>query len=315
MPLPNTTHHPTPQVIEVLVRKGSPVDTPNKKGWTPLHRAAYNGRKEAVAALVKLGADVNRATSDGNTPLHLASFMNQLSTMEKLCEVGASQRLVNKNSQRPYELCITDAARDILKGLMGFEGDDPLQPKCVARALGVGGGGCQKRGQGHMGGARKGGARKGGKAICTLSGSMAVCGLIIFLLQPKCVAGLRDRARCHFRVAYQLGTWVRNLDGGRKEQSTGKCAMSCPRSRKGRAGRWKLWAPVHALTCLLLPFGTLVPSCPSRPKDKPAAGGAAPAAAAKPVIPNLAALQIKDNKWVSLSQSRSTRALAQSERA
>ncbi|PNH01094.1 Ankyrin repeat, PH and SEC7 domain containing protein secG [Tetrabaena socialis] len=114
------------QVIELLARKNSPVDTPNKKGWTPLHRAAYNGRKEAVVTLVKLGASVSGVTSDGNTPLHLACFMNQLATIEKLCEIGGSQRLVNKNNQRPFDLCITDAARDILKGLLGFEGDSPL---------------------------------------------------------------------------------------------------------------------------------------------------------------------------------------------
>ncbi|KAG2423419.1 hypothetical protein HXX76_015291 [Chlamydomonas incerta] len=118
-------------VIELLARKGSPADTPNKKGWTPLHRAAYNGRKDAAVALVKIGANINGVTSDGNTPLHLACFMNQLSTIEKLCELGGSQRLTNKNNQRPFDLCITDAARDILKGLMGFEGDAPMPASAV----------------------------------------------------------------------------------------------------------------------------------------------------------------------------------------
>ncbi|KXZ49110.1 hypothetical protein GPECTOR_23g40 [Gonium pectorale] len=117
------------QVIELLARKGSPIDSANKKGWAPLHRAAYNGRKDAAVTLVRLGANVNGVTSDGNTPLHLACFMNQLSTIEKLCEIGASQRLTNKNGQRPIDLCITDAARDILKGLQGFEGGNAAAPK------------------------------------------------------------------------------------------------------------------------------------------------------------------------------------------
>ncbi|GLC41708.1 hypothetical protein PLESTM_001231300 [Pleodorina starrii] len=115
------------QVIELLARKGSPIDVANKKGWTPLHRAAYNGRKDATLTLIKLGAKINGTTSDGNTPLHLACFMNQLSTIEKLCESGASQRVVNKSNQRPNDLCITDAARDILKSLQGFEGDAPVE--------------------------------------------------------------------------------------------------------------------------------------------------------------------------------------------
>ncbi|GIL57182.1 hypothetical protein Vafri_12485 [Volvox africanus] len=114
-------------VIELLARKGSPIDPPNKKGWTPLHRAAYNGRKEATLALIKLGAKISGTTSDGNTPLHLACFMNQLGTIEKLCQAGASQRLLNKSGQRPIDLCITDAARDILKSLQGFEGDEPAE--------------------------------------------------------------------------------------------------------------------------------------------------------------------------------------------
>ena len=117
------------QVIEILVKRGSPVDIPNKKGWTPLHRAAYNGRKEAVATLVRLGAKLTAVTQDGNTALHLSCFMNHLSVLEKLCELGASQRHVNNAGQRPVDLCITDAARDILKSLQGFEGDVPLQPK------------------------------------------------------------------------------------------------------------------------------------------------------------------------------------------
>jgi ankyrin repeat protein len=107
----------------VLARKGSPIDIPNKKGWSPLHRAAYNGRKDATLTLVRLGAKINGTTSDGNTPLHLACFMNQLNTIEKLCEAGSSQHLQNKSNQRPFDLCITDAARDILKNLQGFQGD------------------------------------------------------------------------------------------------------------------------------------------------------------------------------------------------
>ncbi|GFR44226.1 hypothetical protein Agub_g5416 [Astrephomene gubernaculifera] len=109
------------QVIEQLVRKGSPVDPHNKKGWTPLHRAAYNGRKDAVLTLAKLGAAINAVTCDGNTPLHLACFMNQLSTLEKLCELGASQRPVNRNGMRAADLCITDAAREILKSLQSHD--------------------------------------------------------------------------------------------------------------------------------------------------------------------------------------------------
>ncbi len=32
-------------VLQLLIKHGSPVDPINKLTWTPLHRAAYNGRK------------------------------------------------------------------------------------------------------------------------------------------------------------------------------------------------------------------------------------------------------------------------------
>lgn len=65
------------QVLKLLVRKGAPVDVKNKKGWTPLHRAAYNGRREAVHCLIQMGASLAATTQDGNTALHLAAYMNQ----------------------------------------------------------------------------------------------------------------------------------------------------------------------------------------------------------------------------------------------
>jgi ankyrin repeat protein len=71
-----------PQIIKLLVSKQSPVDPINKAQWTPLHRAAYNGRKDAVGTLVRLGASLLAGNKDGNTALHLACYMNQLSVIE-----------------------------------------------------------------------------------------------------------------------------------------------------------------------------------------------------------------------------------------
>ena len=74
--------NPPMQVIQLLVRKQSPIDAINRAQWTPLHRAAYNGRKDAVGALVRLGASLLTGNRDGNTALHLACHMNHLSVVQ-----------------------------------------------------------------------------------------------------------------------------------------------------------------------------------------------------------------------------------------
>lgn len=71
-----------PQVIELLVTHKSPVDATNKAGWTPLHRAVYNNRRDAANVLVKLGANMSLKNKDGNTSLHLACFMGYLDVIE-----------------------------------------------------------------------------------------------------------------------------------------------------------------------------------------------------------------------------------------
>ena len=46
--------------------------TKNDDGWTPLHKAAYEGYREIVELLIAKGADVNAKMEDGDTPLDLA---------------------------------------------------------------------------------------------------------------------------------------------------------------------------------------------------------------------------------------------------
>ena len=47
-------------------------------GYTPLHRACYNGHEEVVRTLLRRGADVLARTSDGWQPLHNACRWGQL---------------------------------------------------------------------------------------------------------------------------------------------------------------------------------------------------------------------------------------------
>lgn len=100
--------------MDLLLRHAHPINSANKRGWTALHRASYNGRKAAVHLLMKGGATSDAVNVDGNTPLHLAAYMNQLGAMEKLCELGCKIDGRNKAGKSAYDLCITDAGREIL---------------------------------------------------------------------------------------------------------------------------------------------------------------------------------------------------------
>lgn len=51
--------------VRCLLNRGAKVDAVDMYGWTGLHWAVYEGRKEVVAVLVERGADTGRETDDG----------------------------------------------------------------------------------------------------------------------------------------------------------------------------------------------------------------------------------------------------------
>ncbi len=74
----------------------------NKAGWTPLHRAAFNGRDGACRMLMRRGAGLHAITGDGCTPLHLAAKNNHLGVMHQLTsEFGARADFRNARNQTP----------------------------------------------------------------------------------------------------------------------------------------------------------------------------------------------------------------------
>ena len=89
-------------------------DNPKADGWTLLHHAANEGRKEVVAFLLNHGADVNSVTHSGNTALHYAASHNYCPTVRILLAHGAQVTVRNKCGMTPLDLAISDAA-NILK--------------------------------------------------------------------------------------------------------------------------------------------------------------------------------------------------------
>lgn len=79
---------------QLLLEKGSvDPDAANPKGWTPLHKAAFQGHVAVAAALLKHGADPNGLlkTQDGAfTPFKLAQWHRQEAIVRFFKKFGIS---------------------------------------------------------------------------------------------------------------------------------------------------------------------------------------------------------------------------------
>jgi len=68
-------------VVSILDIQPSLVNCRDSDGYTPLHRASYNGRMNVVRVLLQRGADVDARTEDGWQPLHCACRWGEYSAL------------------------------------------------------------------------------------------------------------------------------------------------------------------------------------------------------------------------------------------
>lgn len=93
------------ELVEFVLNNRSAIDKRNRRGWTPLMVASFNGFDLTVLCLLQRGASVNAMNKDGNTALHLAYLKNHTSTAGVLISFGANEEIRNENNQTPVELC------------------------------------------------------------------------------------------------------------------------------------------------------------------------------------------------------------------
>ena len=91
-PIPNSTHS----------------DHSDAHGWTLLHHAASEGKKEVVAFLIEHGAHVNLTTNLGDTALHLAAPKNYCPTVRILLAHGADATIKNRDGKTPLDVATPD---------------------------------------------------------------------------------------------------------------------------------------------------------------------------------------------------------------
>lgn len=68
-------------VVSILDKEPSLVNCRDSDGYTPLHRASYNGHMNVVRVLLQRGADVDARTEDGWQPLHCACRWGEYSAL------------------------------------------------------------------------------------------------------------------------------------------------------------------------------------------------------------------------------------------
>lgn len=83
------------KIAEVLIDKGSDINTAGKDGKTLLHHAES---PSLLKKLIKKGADVNARGEDGLTPLHMAAFSNNFEKAKILIENNANVNIKDYDS-------------------------------------------------------------------------------------------------------------------------------------------------------------------------------------------------------------------------
>ena len=101
-------------VAAVLVERGADIHAKTKQGSTPLHAAAQGNAPEAAAELIERGADVGAEDNDGKTPLHVAAEKNAREVAVALIERGADGRAKDDDGKTPHEVA-KGAVRDAIE--------------------------------------------------------------------------------------------------------------------------------------------------------------------------------------------------------
>jgi len=96
----------------------------NAKGFlerTPLHLAAWKGRKETTEQLIAAGADLEAKDQEGLTPLYLAAQGGHKEIAELLIDNGADVNAKDMNGMTPLLYVPVDGHKEIVELLICSE--------------------------------------------------------------------------------------------------------------------------------------------------------------------------------------------------
>jgi hypothetical protein len=106
------------RVRALLAANPALAHTAGKKGWTPIHYAAYAGKADIASLLCAAGADANAKTDDGSTPLHLAAQEGHADATRTLLTNGADVNAQEKQGWTPLHFAAQEGHADVARLLI-----------------------------------------------------------------------------------------------------------------------------------------------------------------------------------------------------
>jgi len=93
-------------------------------GWTALHYAAFNGKKDVAELLLADHADVNAKDNKGLTPLHFAAGRDHRDVVELLLANNADVNAKANNGATPLDLAGGGGHKDVVELLRLHSGHE-----------------------------------------------------------------------------------------------------------------------------------------------------------------------------------------------
>jgi hypothetical protein len=113
-PLHRAAYNGHAEVCGLLLDHGADVAAKDQDDETPLHHAANDGCTDVVNLLLERGADVNSKTTAGETPLHWASKQGNVGVARLLVEHGVDTRATDNNGKTAVNVASGNAMRKVL---------------------------------------------------------------------------------------------------------------------------------------------------------------------------------------------------------
>lgn len=111
-------------LVKQLIKRGSALDAPDNRGWTPLHEAATSNDVADIArVLIRAGAYIEHKTVDGESPLLIACKQGAEEIVKILIDAGSMVNTRNNEFLTPLHIACRRRNENVIRLLMS-EGAD-----------------------------------------------------------------------------------------------------------------------------------------------------------------------------------------------